>query len=109
MKKSKLLLAAAILGAAYFIYLISYFTGAIGEEAVSGTIATALVTPHMICVGIAAIFNWIGWAMSVRWGALVAGILYAVSIVLMPIYFMFVIIQMILCFVGFAKLKQKNV
>ena len=101
MKKSKLLLAAAILGAAYFIYLISYFTGAIGE--------TALVTPHMICVGIAAIFNWIGWAMSVRWGALVAGILYAVSIVLMPIYFMFVIIQMILCFVGFAKLKQKNV
>ena len=109
MKKSKLLLAAAILGAAYFIQLISYFTGALGEEAVSGTIATALVTPHMICVGIAAIFNWIGWAMSVRWGALVAGILYAVSIVLMPIYFMFVIIQMILCFVGFAKLKQKNV
>ena len=109
MKKSKLLLIAAILGAAYLIYLISYFTGAIGEEAVSGAIATALVTPHMVCVGIAAIFNWIGWAMSVRWGALVAGILYAVSMVLMPIYFMFVIIQMILCFVGFAKLKQNKV
>ena len=76
MKKSKLLLVAAILGTAYLIYLISYFTGAIGEEAVSGTIATALVTPHMVCVGIAAIFNWIGWAMSVRWGALVADLFY---------------------------------
>ena len=32
MKKSKLLLAAGFLGTIYLIYLISYFTGAVGSS-----------------------------------------------------------------------------
>jgi hypothetical protein len=110
MKRSKLLLAAGILGAIYLIYLISYFTGAVtssdGAEALGAGIATALVTPHMVCVGIAVIFNWLGWALKARWAALVAGIMYAVSIVCMFMYAMFVVLQMIFCFVAFAKMKK---
>ncbi len=113
MKKSKLLLAAAILGTLYIVYLISYFAGGIassdGAEALGAGIATALVMPHMLFVGLAVIFNWIGWALNVRWGALTAGILYAVSILMMFIYAMFVVLQMIFCFVAFAKMKNKKV
>jgi len=112
MKKSKLLLAAGFLGTIYFIYLISYFTGAVGSsegaEALGAGVAAALVTPHMVCIGIAVIFNWLGWALKARWAALVAGIMYAVSIVFMFLYAVFVVLQMIFCFVTFAKMKQKS-
>ena len=53
----------------------------------------------------AVIFNVLGWAMNKRGFALTGAILYTVALVLMPLYFMFVIIQMILSYVGFAKLK----
>ena len=111
MKRSILLLIAAILGLAYLIYIITYFSGIIansssGTELIAGGIATALVMPHIICVGVAVIFNVIGWALKARWAALVAGILYAVSMACMFMYAVFVVIQMILCFIGFAKMKQ---
>lgn len=111
MKKSKLLLASGIIGSLYLIFLISHFSGSIsstdGAEAVGAAFAAALVTPHMVCVGIAVIFNWLGWALKARWAALVAGIMYAVSMVCMFIYAMFVVLEMIFCFVAFAKMKRK--
>lgn len=110
MKRSKLLLISGIIGTVYLVYLISYFSDAVsaseGMEALGTGIAAALVTPHMVCVGIAAIFNWLGWAMKARWAALVAGIMYAVSIVCMFMYAAFVAVEMIFCFVAFAKMKQ---
>lgn len=112
MKKSKLLLASAILGSLYMIYMFVYFTGGIsgseGTEAIGAGIAAALVTPHAVCVGVAVVFNWLGWAIKARWGALVAGILYAVSIVFMFLYAPFVILEMIFCFVAFGKMKKKT-
>lgn len=112
MKRSKLLLISGIIGTVYLVYLISYFSDAIsaseGMEALGTGIAAALVTPHMVCVGIAAIFNWLGWAMKARWAALVAGIMYAVSIVCMFMYAAFVVVEMIFCFVAFAKMKQSK-
>lgn len=110
-KRSKLLFAAAIIGTIYFIYLISYFSSGIsgaanGSEAIGAGLAAAIVAPHMVCVGLAVVFNWIGWAMNARWGALVAGILYSVSAVLMFLYAIFVVLELIFCFVAFAKMKQ---
>ena len=100
-EESKLLLAAGVLGTIYLIYLISYFTGAVGSsegaEALGAGIAAALVTPHMVCVGIAVIFNWLGWALKARWAALVAGIMYAVSIVFMFLYAVFVVATIFCC------------
>ena len=112
MKKSKLLLVSGILGTLYLLYLVSYFTGATtstdGAEAVGGAIATALVMPHMLCVGLSVIFTWIGWALKARWAALVAGIMYSVSILLMFIYAPFVLLQLIFSFVAFAKMKKQQ-
>ena len=111
-KKSKCLLVSWILGAAYVVYLIAYFFGANANtadsaEALGVGLATALVMPHLVVTLLAVIFNILGWAMSKRGFALTGAILYAVAMVLFPMYFFFVIVQMILSFVGFAKLKAK--
>lgn len=110
MKKSKMLLVSWVLGAVYLVYIIAYVTGAVGEtsgsEQAGAVLAATLLTPHMIAVGIAVLFNILGWAMNRRGFALTGGILYAVAIVLFPVYFFFVIIQMILSFIGYAKMKK---
>lgn len=111
-KKSKLLLVSWILALAYVIYLISYFTQAIGGSAggeqAGAALAGALVMPHFIVVLIATIFSFFGWLLSKKGFALVAGILFAVSIVLFPVYFMFVIVQMILSFIAYASMGKKQ-
>lgn len=111
-KKSKLLLVSWIIGALYLVYLISYMgsagsaTGADSAEALGTAIGLALIVPHLLVVALAVLFNILGWAMNKRGFALTGGILYAVSILMMPLYFMFVLIEMILSFVGFAKMKK---
>lgn len=112
MKRSKLLLVSGIIGTLYGIYIIYYFLNATssstGAEQIGAGLATALVMPHMAFVWLALIFNWLGYFLKLRWAALVAGILYAVAMLAFFIYFMFVIVEMILCFVAFAKMEKKH-
>lgn len=112
-KRNVLLLVAAILGSAYLIYLVCYMAGAPVDTrdsaADAGTaIAMMMIMPYALLTGLAVIFNWIAWALSKRWAALTAGILYAVAILMMYIYFMFVVVEMVLCFVAFAQLGKKS-
>lgn len=111
-KTSKLLLISLILGVLYIGYSAVYWSGAInsstsGAEQVGGGLAIAIVTPHLVVTGLAVIFNALGVFMKKRGFALTGAILYAVALVLFPIYFMFVIIQMILSFIGFAKMEKE--
>lgn len=111
MKRSKCLLVSWILGALYSVYIVIYFFGNTASQtdaaaAIGAGIATAIVMPHMLCTVLATIFNILGWAMNKRGFALTGAILYAVAMVMFPMYFFFVIVQMILSFVGFAKLKN---
>ena len=112
MKKNKLLLVSGILGTLYLLYLVTYFTGLTNSsdvvEAIGGHIATALVMPHMLCVGLSVIFTWVGWAQNAKWGALVAGIMYSVSILLMFKYAPYVVLQLILSFVAYAEMKKQQ-
>lgn len=110
-KLNKLLLISFILGAVYLIYSAVYWTGAAGSgdnaaEQIGAGIATALVMPHLICTVIAVIFNALGVFMNKRGFALTGAILYTVALVLFPVYFMFVIVQMVLSYIGFAKMKK---
>lgn len=110
MKRSRLLLISGILSAIYLSlyfklfywwnFIIKWFCCYICWSNIGINYST------YVFVGLAFIFNWIGWAMKLRWAALVAWILYAVSILLMFIFGIFVIIQMILCFVAFSKMKN---
>ncbi len=114
MKKRSIMLAVAtILATAYTVYLICYFVGGTASatgttEVVSGAIATALVTPHMIMFLIGAIFGWIGLLLKKSWGALVAAILYSVAAVLFLLYAMFSVPILIFGFIGYANQKKLN-
>lgn len=109
-KRSKALFACALLATLYVLYLVVYFGNAMGDlnsaEEVGGAIATALVTPHMIVMGIGAIFSWLGFALQKSWAALVGAILYCVGTVLFLVYALFCIPLIILGFVGYAKQKK---
>lgn len=112
-KKSTLLLVAAILGALYTVYLVVYFTGAVGGaessgESLGAAIAGTLVAPHGVCTALATIFCFLAWGVNSRPFALTSGILFAVAIVLFPPYFIFVTLQTIFAFVGFARLPKKS-
>ena len=111
MKRKKTLLAAGILSLIYVIYLIVYFSKGVsessGSEAICAGLAGMLVTPHLIVVTVAMIFNWIGFFLNVKWAALTSGSLYAVAMALMIPYAMFILIQMILSFVAYAKMKKE--
>lgn len=112
-KHSKVLLIAAILGLLYTIYLISYFGGGIlnsaeSTEIVGAAIATALVTPHIILVGLATIFNWVAYFTNKRGLALTGGILYSIGGLLFILYIIFVIPSLVLSFIGYSKLEKIN-
>lgn len=108
--RSKMLFVASLLATIYVIYLISYFTGSMmsGDtaEAVGGAIATALVTPHMIIIGLGAIFGWLGFFLRKTWAALVGAILYCVGALFFLLYAMFCIPLIVFGFIGYAKQKK---
>lgn len=110
MNKSKLLIVSLVLGALYLVYSMAYWSGAVsgsGSEALGGAIAATLVMPHLVCTLVAVVFNALGLFMNKGAFALVAGILYAVAMVLFPMYFFFVVVQMVLCFVAYGKMKKQ--
>ncbi len=109
--RSIALFISAILGALYSVYVISYFSGNImgaknAAEGIGASIATALVTPHMVCVVVATIFNWLAFFMNLKWAAITSGILYTVGGIVFMVYILFVVPMIILSFVGVSKLNK---
>ncbi|GKH35115.1 hypothetical protein DWX41_02850 [Hungatella hathewayi] len=104
-------LISLIFGVLYLIYCAFYWSGTISDtvgtaQKVGVAIATTLVIPHIAMTALAVVFNALGLFMN-KWGFVLTGaILYAVALILFPIYFIFVIVEMILSFVGFAQMKK---
>ncbi len=115
-KKSALLAIALVLGVAYVIYSLWYWYGGgalgqVGADSASQAgagLAAMLIMPHLALTLLAVVFNALGLLMGKRGFALTAGILYAVAMALFPAYFFFVIVQMILCFVAFARMRGQQ-
>lgn len=114
-KRSVLALIALILSAAYVVYLFTYFAGGISStsgdsaEQLGVALAGALIMPHFIVTMVGVLFNALGYFMRSRGFILVGAILYAVAIILFMPYFIFLIIQMILMFVAYARMKKPEV
>lgn len=113
MKKSKLSLVSLIISTIYVIYLVHYIynisTNTPSNDAATElgtTLGVAIIMPHLTCVGIALLMNVLGYFLNKRSLILTAAILYTVAIALMFIYTPFVIIQTILCYVAFFKMKK---
>lgn len=107
-----LLLIALIIGVAYVIYSFSYWSGAntggTDAEQVGAGLATVVVLPHLVLTALAVIFNALAFFMYNRPFALVAAILYTVALALFPVYAMFVLAEMVLCYIAFARMKKKE-
>lgn len=110
--RSKVLFVCALLATLYVVYLICYFGNSMmssdSAEAIGGAIATALVTPHIVIMGLGAIFSWLGFFLRKSWSALVGAILYCVGSLIFIVYIMFGIPLIILGFVGYSKQKKIN-
>lgn len=111
-KKNILLLIALILGVAYLIYVITYFSGALSSdgsdsEVIAAGLASLLVGPHIVATLIAVVFNALGYFMNKRGFALTGGILYIVAGVLFVPYIVFVLVQAVLSFIGYTKIKKE--
>ena len=113
--RSKCAVIAGVWCLVYGIYLIAHFWGALGSsdgtEVLGGLIAGAMVMPHLVMVVLAAIFFLVGIFIKKPWGILVGSILVSVALVMFPMYFMFVLVPIILGFIGFAnqrKLSTEN-
>ncbi|MDD6052144.1 MAG: hypothetical protein PUC00_12915 [Clostridiales bacterium] len=89
----------------YALYIIMYFSEA-GNANLGGAIATAIVTPHMVCVAIAAVMSIVGFFGKARWAFLVCGILLVVAAVLFLSYAMMVVVQATLAFVAYCRMKK---
>ena len=110
-KVSLLALIALILGviyAAYYYFFVATPTEQDAAEAISEIIAGALVLPHIVVTCTAVLMNALGFFMYHRGFILTGAILYIVAIALMPIYFMFTLLQGTLLFIAFAKMKKKE-
>lgn len=112
-KRSVILLLACLVATACLIYIISYMSGTVNKmdsmesATAAGTgIAMTLATPSVIVSGIGTLFAWLGWLFKMKGFALTSGILFAVAMILMIPWFMFNVVQMILCFIAYAKMKK---
>lgn len=111
-KRSLLALISLILTAIYLGYSIVYWSGAgtagaDSAEQLGAGLASVIVFPHLLLTGLALIFNLLAYFMRHRGFTLVSAILYAVAILLFMPYFLFVLLQMILMFVAFARMKPR--
>lgn len=111
-KLNKLLLVSFVLGLLYGVYILYYVFSTFGSasgsaEAVGVGLAITLAMPHIICAVLAVIFNGLGLFMNKRGFALTGAILYTVACAIFPLWFMFTIIQAILSYIGYAKMRNK--
>lgn len=111
-KKNILLIISSILT---IIYLVLSLTSVVKigmnissdmETAAMG-IATILVFPHYFLTFLALIFNVLGIFTRKKGFVLTGAILYTVAMVSFPIYFFFVVTQMILSYIGYAQMKKE--
>lgn len=109
--RSKVVFTSMVLGAAYLIYVVTYFWGinqntADSVEAIGSGVATALVMPHMILLLLAVLFNIIAFFGNKKWACITGLVLYCVSAAVFILYAMFEIPMIILSAVGISKIKK---
>lgn len=63
--------------------------------------------PHVLCSTLGTLFNGIALFLHKRWAALAAAIFYTIAIAILPLFFLFIIVQMILTYIAFAKMEKE--
>lgn len=116
-RRCLLLLITAVLGLAYVVYLIVYFSGistAIPADDVAGftqlaaAFALRLVLPHIIAAGLAALLLLAGWWVNNKWLALAGALAYLAAILLFSLYWIFALPLMILSLAAFTVMLLRG-
>lgn len=118
MKKSKILLFAAIVGTICAIICFSSVNSTLNESQdkdsatqIGTVIGASIVMPSVVLSAIGTIFAWVGFGTNKKGFALTSGILYSIAIVMFFPWFMFNIVQMILSYIAYGtmgKVKKGN-
>ncbi len=107
-QRSKALFISFILGIFYFLLILYFyveaFTGTASEELGSG-FAIIFLTPHLILIGLAVIFNWKGFYLRKSKYSIRGVILYAVGGFL-SFYLLYILPIIILSYIGYSKQKK---
>ena len=106
-RRNILLLISSIIGIVYAIILTIYFIG-VYNQSIMGVIAFRLVTPHIILVGLAAVANGLSWYLDNGWVALASAVLYLVAGLVFTMYLLYILIPVVLAFVGFVMVNNKQ-
>jgi hypothetical protein len=114
-RRSKASFFGALLGVAYAVYSVVYWSGAADAtssddlgEAIGAGLALAFVFPHMVVTVIGAIFAVIGFFTRSTGLTLTGAILFSSAALLFLLYAAFLIPSIILGFVGYANQKKMN-
>ena len=110
-ERSFALLISAVLGGLYCGYwVIHVLLTAASADGVWGAVGVAigvgLIAPHLVCALLAFIFNIAGYVSCNRWLVLTGAILYTVAAVVFILYSPFVVIQAVLSYVAFVRMKN---
>ena len=108
--RSKTLIISMVLGVGYSIYLMSYFYNITicgsGMDFIVGSLASAIVFPHMITTIAGAVFSVIAVITNKRWCAMVSFILYYVASILFIMYAVFTLPIAIISTIGYVRKKK---
>ena len=108
--RSKTLIISMVLGVAYSIYLMSYFYNITicgsGMDFIAGSIASAMVLPHMLATIAGAVFSVVAVIINKRWSAMVAFIMYYVASLLFIMYAIFTLPIAIIATIGYVRMKK---
>ena len=103
------LLVSILLSTIYLGYIIGFFSSKYfnifcDEILLHSRFVFLLVAPHTVCVAVATVCTFLAFVLEHQSFAISSGILYIVSILLLPVFLIFVIPQCIFCFIGYTKL-----
>lgn len=105
-----LLIIALVITILYFRYGLQQLetSGFFERELdISDGIIAMLVLPHYLFTIIGFLINLVGALITRRALALIAAIMYTLACVTMPVYFMYVVVQAVLCYVAFAVIQKR--
>ena len=113
MKKHPASLLIGGIIAALLLFFLFDFMNFVLDEALNDNTAASLGTllgltymvPFRALLLGGTLFCWLAYLFSMRWAAIVAGVLFAVAIIVLPSWMIVPAVPMILCFVGASKLK----
>lgn len=110
-KRSVFLLLSAIVAILVLIYLYGYIADTMGAargsaSSIGVALGATITAPFRVAVGIGAAFAAVGWLFALAWAGLVAGIVFCVSMALLPAWLLFSVLPAALAFIGYARMRK---